>query len=78
MSEWISVRERLPEVDRYVAVVGNVGYGNFMSVARQTRKNAPYLWAENDGDDDQTGFLWSENQIAHWYPLPELPKEDDK
>lgn len=70
MPEWISVTERLPEVDKYVLVCFGSGY---IAVA-----------CLFDIDEDLT--LWRamtddgwtcdcDAEPTHWMPLPEPPKE---
>lgn len=63
--EWISVDERLPEVDTNVLVITTSGS---FKVARCNiyHNKMLVLWATNDG--------WGETAITHWMPLPEAPK----
>jgi hypothetical protein len=63
MSEWISVRERLPEEWRHVAVVlyGKVTAG-FLSHDMKPRW---YVLSEGGYQTDN---------VTHWMPLPEPPK----
>lgn len=75
MSEWISVKERLPELEEGVLVTD----GEEVAIARR--------WFL---DRDPSGIHWSSYQpcsspecdfgfndgITHWMPLPPPPKED--
>jgi len=81
MSEWISVKERLPErIDDYIVVVKlkydwEREYGVVVDVATFN----PYC--ENPYIDGcwNTFNDWYEGQeyihVTHWMPLPEPPKE---
>lgn len=63
--EWISVEERLPEVDTNVLVI--TANGSFKVARCNLYKNGTLvLWATNDG--------LGERAITHWMPLPEPPK----
>lgn len=63
--EWISVEERLPEVDTNVLVI--TASGSFKVARCNIYKNGTLvLWATNDG--------LGERAITHWMPLPEPPK----
>lgn len=69
--EWISVEERLPEVDTNVLVI--TASGSFKVARCNIYKNGTLvLWATNDG--------LGERAITHWMPLPDPPtmrKEDE-
>lgn len=63
--DWISVEERLPEVDTNVLVI--TASGSFKVARCNIYKNETLvLWATNDG--------LGERAITHWMPLPEPPK----
>lgn len=79
MSEWISVKDRLPEADGRYLVVTSVCGVPFRDVANYTHKYAGFeehlwgkaMWYDYDGeygDFEKTG-------ITHWMPLPEPPEE---
>lgn len=61
MIHWIKCTEKMPIEGEEVVVIGNVGYGNFKSVARY--KDG--IWRESDG-----GFVWTVEQIHTWCELP--------
>jgi hypothetical protein len=70
-SPWISVKERLPEPEKEVIILDK-------------RKRIDIDFLTDDGDG---GYYWwksedaifSENdEITHWMPIPQLPKEDRK
>ena len=61
--KWISMDEKLPEVDKYgdVNVLVCMDDG-FIASATYDKNNGCELWAES-------------GEVTHWMPLPELPKE---
>jgi len=68
MSEWISVRNRLPELNEYVLVCTEL---KWISVARMFSSDdgCPYQWISEDSS--YIDSRW----ITHWMPLPEPPNE---
>lgn len=72
MSEWISVKERLPE--KYVpflAVFSNEDISENVYILQRT--NCGY-WAYQNG---YVNFLlWKNVELKYWMPLPEPPKEE--
>jgi hypothetical protein len=66
MSEWISVKDRLPEneVDAILAILLNGNY--YVMIGRRSG----YVWDIYTLD----GIQWV-NSVTHWMPLPEPPKE---
>ena len=70
MSDWISVRERLPEVGQEVLVYW-----------RNTSQKAEHFELTHYTGDhwyllDNTGRPWIE--VVAWMPLPEPPKENQQ
>lgn len=75
MSEWISVKERLPETDDlHLIIVNGKPKKNITLV--QAYELATYCPDE--------GWLleqypeWETPEVTHWQPLPEPPKEVSK
>lgn len=68
LPRWISVEERLPEKGVFVVVYYGHFIGNLMDV---------YMW---DGEcwRSSSGYLEDAENITHWMPLPEPPKEEYK
>lgn len=73
MSEWISTKDRLPEEDREVLIAYWFipPYGDPGWVI-ETGRHRSGRWVQLQGEN-----------VTHWTPLPELPKEllkaqDDK
>lgn len=65
---WISVKDRLPESDKYVLVI--TAGGLFKTARCNFYKNGTAVcWATNDG--------LGEKAITHWMPLPEAPKDGE-
>lgn len=64
MSEWISVKDRLPEENgRYLCIWEDCDKKNIDCV---NFRDGFFPWEE----------LLGERLITHWMPLPEPPKED--
>ena len=63
-NEWISVQDRLPEINTYVLIV-YAGYSMF--VAYRDNSEGDLCFRGDDGNP-----LYN---ITHWMPLPEPPKE---
>lgn len=62
MSEWISVKDKLPNEDKTV-------------IAYKPRTNE-FLFASFSGSSwVYAGGIISKRVISHWMPLPEVPKE---
>lgn len=60
MSEWISVKERLPSYgERVLVTEGHGVFEAFLSISHN--------WS-------RLGVDWVEG-VTHWMPLPELPEE---
>lgn len=80
MSEWVSVKDRLPEIYEEVIVFGvgkADGYigSTQMAITSMTDKNPlwPSLKWEKEWRDPWQYFL-VDYEITHWMPLPEPPK----
>lgn len=75
---WISVKDRLPNVDKTqsqherVTVIVATERSVFPLVYERTivRKKVVYRWMW------LWGTIYDFNDITHWRPLPELPKEE--
>lgn len=66
--EWISVKIRLPELDRDVLVY----HQNVQHVGYYAEHEGDYYWYSFD-----TGILEDEREPTHWMPLPEPPKQEE-
>jgi hypothetical protein len=64
MSEWISVKDRMPEEGVEVLVYGDI-YLN--------RKGADVDFVDKSGNF----FYYDEGEVTHWMPLPMPPKPKD-
>ena len=79
MSEWISVKDRLPENSgEYIVVACDEGcpYGEgiwyaTVVVCAEYAFNS-WTWCEGSHEYSLDGI------VTHWMPLPEAPKEDTK
>ena len=72
MSEWISVKDRLPETNELVLVIAS---GN-------PEKNITLYGACELAEYDSGGWIlemwpeWMGAVVTHWMPLPEPPGEE--
>jgi len=69
--EWISVKDKLPEIGSEVIVLKNDG--NVTALARYIRYEGAkeYFWDNFYGGSN----LCLQESITHWMPLPNPPKE---
>lgn len=63
---WISVKERLPKDGQKVIAAFRDGGGVIVDQAR---------YSNGEFDFADWAYVWDEN-ITHWTPLPEPPKEE--
>ena len=62
-TKWISVKERLPEVE--ANVLAYIGYGCIV-----------VCWLTYDGYWQGPARIFDKDEVTHWMPLPEPPKEE--
>jgi len=63
MNGWISVKKKLPEEGTDVLVTDGVA----CMVAKLDNTKTFYFWSNNS--------FWSNDEVTHWMPLPEPPKD---
>ena len=69
MSEWISVKDKMPQPGRYVACIAKRNpFSRFMPMVARIEKNG---WANPITEQ----YI---SEVTHWLPLPEPPKEDKR
>ncbi len=68
--KWISVEDRLPPDKGKSILVAN-GHGYVRILAFWNKDDAGWKWI------DQNGHFKHFNDITHWMPLPEPPKEEE-
>lgn len=68
MPRWISVKDRLPDDQRNVLVVN--GHCYIRIVGYWGKRGGQWRWLHN-------GCFAHYNDITHWMPVPEPPKEAD-
>jgi len=66
---WISVRERLPEIGEWVLINGP-------EVCQRIEPPSASWKAEYAWNTDHESFYYPED-ITHWMPLPDMPKEEE-
>jgi hypothetical protein len=71
--EWISVKDKLPEIDESVLVTDGTevttgGYGH--AVYRRQNKKCWYM------DNKDWDGMPAKRDITHWMPIPEPPKKE--
>ena len=74
-SQWISVKDRLPEEDIAVLVYGQVLNDPPDVIGVRRRYNGDQEWKYTWESED--GFIYREDDVTHWMPLPEPPKEEE-
>lgn len=77
MSEWISVKEQLPEEDDandYLITDGNSCFVGFYRHDVKAWDNFTLGWVQELYADGTVATV----EITHWMPLPELPKDGAK
>lgn len=78
-SQWVSVKERLPEDDHSVnkhiegEKFGFLTVLAYNGVVKQT--NRFFCNATQFGLPKTCGWEWASSNVTHWMPLPEPPKE---
>ena len=77
MSEWISVKKRLPEKDGWYLVYAPGYWGNskIYGLDGLAYSNFKNNYKVHFGIERGTGRGWP-GIVTHWMPLPESPKED--
>ncbi len=75
MSEWISVKDRLPAVNQFVLVAITNCYEPVIGCLEEHKlKHANvasfFIWES----PMLTSIDW--HTVTHWMPLPEMPKEE--
>ena len=71
--QWISVKERLPEQDVAVLAYGQVLNDSPDILGVRRRYNGDQEWKHTWESED--GFIYREDDVSHWMPLPAAPKE---
>lgn len=68
-SPWISVKERLPEPEKEVIILNGRKQIDIDHLT-DDGEGGYYWWKSDD-------IIWcDDDEITHWMPIPELPKED--
>lgn len=67
MSEWISVKDKLPQESKPI-IVYNKKTLQVVVAIRRYRKTKGWVWTRNN-------YMIKREYITHWMPLPEPPNE---
>lgn len=74
MSEWISVKDRLPEKSQEVIVFCRTpGLNDFVNTVYYSAKFQEFNWCDFMGDPPKSEKGYRD--VTHWMPLPEPPEE---
>lgn len=81
MTEWISVKDRLPDDEQEVLVIAHGWDGRLVYVGSHKRVEAQKSWLTGITNKSSEWSLWGwsylkEPMVTHWMPLPEPPKEE--
>lgn len=76
MSEWISVKDRLPDADG-IYLVCDRRLNGVPWVHTAGFKKTSSSWCESHGMyyDDRYGRYREQDKFTHWLPMPEPPEE---
>jgi hypothetical protein len=70
-SPWISVEDKLPELEKEVIILDKRKHTDIGFITDDGYGG--YYWWKNDET------IWcKDDEITHWMPIPELPKEEKK
>lgn len=68
MSEWISVNDRLPEKSGEYIVFTEKAHFMFLRYSKRHKAFNAYDWERKEVAESRA------IKVAHWMPIPELPK----
>ena len=74
MNKWISVKDKLPDLNQRVLIYVNSNLNSkFNSIEIGYPEDCQYedikiIWNHQDF------CSWTDKEVTHWMPLPELPK----
>ena len=81
MAEWISVKDRLPNIDIDVVIFAVGKSDLFENKVAITHRYYPMRWWNKESEYIDWLQPWqyftANYEITHWMPLPEPPKEDE-
>lgn len=81
MTEWISVKDKLPEEGKEVLVIAYGWDKNppcYLGCLKHTKSEKSWLTGLESAESDWSLWGWSylrTPKVTHWMPLPDPPKE---
>ena len=80
MSEWVSVKDKMPEDEQEVLVIAHGWDGRLVYVGSHKRVEAQKSWLTGITNKSSEWSLWGwsylkEPIVTHWLPMPEPPEE---
>ena len=77
--KWVSVKDRLPELDKKVVVyaTGRVDKRDYAYAITSRMLRFPFNRACDEVWRSPWGYFFDNYEITHWTPLPEPPKVDE-
>lgn len=72
-SGWISINDRLPEIDEDVLTATEDGYISIRSLIQPDHELADLFWEDAYGYYDEEEGITA---VAYWMPIPLPPKEE--
>ena len=75
-SQWISVKDRLPEEDVAVLTYGQVLNDPPDIIGVKRRYNGDQDWKHTWEPEDR--FIYREGDVTHWIPLPKPPTDEEQ
>lgn len=76
-SPWISVEERLPEPEKEVIIL-NKRKHIYIDFLTDNGEDGYYWWKSDKAILCKDDGIIHWNEITHWMPIPQLPKEEKK
>lgn len=73
VSEWISVKDRMPEHEQPILFVIRGGSNPYVAKGVRNWDGEFWWWCDEDGVYDEMGNDGEHSYVTHWMPLPAAP-----